>query len=314
MSYVGIDVSKATLDVARVGGEQVEQFTNDEEGVRRLVVRVQEWAPTLVVMEATGGYERVVFASLLAAEVAVVAVNPRQTRKFAQAMGLLEKTDSIDAQMLALFAERVTPPTRPGTDPATKQLDELLTRRRQLTEMITAERNRREHAQSRRVQRDIDTHVAWLKKRLVDVDRDLDDALRDSKQWNAVVEVLDSIPGVGRVTIATVIAQLPELGRLGRKQIGKLVGLAPLARDSGTLRGKRTTWGGRSSVRSVLYMAALSSVRYNPVLRDFYARLLGRGKQPKVALIACAHKLLTIMNSMVRDRTRWTMTTAAIAA
>jgi transposase len=305
---VGIDVAKAEFVIAiRPSGERW-TATNDEEGIQRLVTRLGEAAPVLVVLEATGGYERPVVGALATARLPVVVANPRQVRDFARATGQLAKTDRLDADTLALFAERVRPEPRALPDDSAQALDALLTRRRQILGMVAAERNRLEHAVPA-VRRGIVQHIRWLERRLHDVDDDLDRTIQASPVWRAKENLLRSVPGIGPVVSRTLIGDLPELGTLPRKQIAALVGLAPLARDSGTLRGRRLVWGGRAPVRAALYMAALVGTRRNPVLRAFYQRLLMAGKPKKVALTACMRKLLTILNAMLRAHTVWRHTT-----
>ena len=301
---VGIDVAKAELVVAvRPGGDRW-TVPNDAAGVARLRARLQELAPTLVVLEATGGYERAAVAALAAAQMPVVVANPRQVRDFARATGQLAKTDRIDAETLALFAERVRPTPRPLADEASAALDALLTRRRQLVGMRGAERNRLEHAPPA-VARGIRTHIRWLERQLSVADRDLDDMIHQSPVWRAKEDLLRSVPGVGPIVSRTLLGELPELGQLNRRRIAALAGVAPFACDSGTLRGRRVVWGGRASVRAALYMSALVATRWNPVIRAFYQRLLAAGKPKKVALVACMRKLLTILNVMLRTNTPW---------
>jgi transposase len=303
-AFVGIDVAKAELVIAiRPSGERW-ALTNDGAGIQTLVQRVRGRAPTLIVLEATGGYERAAVAALAAARLPLVVANPRQVRDFARATGQLAKTDRIDADILALFAERVRPAPRALPDGAAQALDALLTRRRQVLEMLIAERNRLEHAVPA-VRRGITQHIRWLERQLADVDRDLDDTIQASPVWRAKENLLRSAPGVGPILSRTLIGELPELGTLPRKQIAALVGVAPLARDSGTLKHKRLVWGGRAPVRAALFMAALVGTRCNPVLRAFYRRLLAAGKPKKVALTACMRKLLTILNAMMRTNTAW---------
>lgn len=302
--FVGIDVAKAELVIAiRPSGDRW-TVANDEAGIQTLLKRLRRHPPALVVLEATGGYERAAVAALAAARLPLVVANPRQVRDFARATGQLAKTDRIDADTLALFAERVRPDPRALPDEAARALDALLTRRRQVLEMLIAERNRLEHALPA-VRRGITQHIRWLERQLHDVDRDLDDRIQGSPVWRAKENLLRSAPGVGPVLSRTLIGELPELGTLPRKQIAALVGVAPLARDSGTLKGKRLVWGGRAPVRAALYMAALVGTRCNPVIRAFYRRLLAAGKPKKVALTACMRKLLTILNAMMRTNTMW---------
>jgi len=300
---VGIDVSKAYLDVALTGEAQPARYTNDEDGIAKLVAWLRNQKVERVVLEATGGYQRRVLAALLAAELPAVAVNPRQARDFAKAIGKLEKTDEVDARMLALFAERIRPEVRPLVDETTREFQELLARRRQLNEMLVAEKNRL-HQASKTVRRSVKSHIDWLKNQLRDTDKDLENGLRNSPAWDVQVDVLESEPGVGRITSMTLLAELPELGTLDRKKIAKLVGVAPLNHDSGVSRGYRSTWGGRATVRAPLYMATLVATRHNPVIRTFYARLLARGKTKKVALVAAMRKLLVILNAKLRDHLR----------
>jgi len=302
--FVGIDVAKADLVVAvRPTGERW-IVANDDAGVTQLVRRLRRLAPVLVVLEATGGDERAAVAALAAVRMAVVVANPRQVRDFARATGQLAKTDAIDADTLALFAERIRPEPRPVPDDAARTLDGLLTRRRQVLDMLGAERNRLTHALPA-IRRDITQHIRWLERRLDDVDQDLDRTIRSSPVWRAQENLLRSTPGVGPVVSRTLIGDLPELGALTRKQIAALVGVAPLARDSGTLTGRRLVWGGRAPVRAALYMAALVASRHNPAIQTFYQRLLRAGKPKKLALTACARKLLTILNAMMRTQTPW---------
>ena len=302
--FVGVDVAKATLDVAvRPAGERW-SVANDEPGIQSLVARLLPLGPVLVVLEATGGFEHAAAAALGAARLGVVIANPRQVRAFARAIGQLAKTDAIDAQVLALFAERVQPTPRPLPDEAAQILDALLTRRRQLVEMLVAEKNRLSAAR-RPVRHGIRQHIRWLERQLGGVDHELEEAVQASPLWRAQDDLLQSVPGVGPVLSRTLLAELPELGRLSRKEIAALVGVAPLARDSGTWRGRRAVWGGRAPVRAVLYMATVAAARCNPVIRVFYWRLRAAGKPAKVALTACMRKLLTILNAMVRTQSPW---------
>ena len=307
--FVGIDVSKDTLDVAVRPSALRWQVGNDDAGIRDLLSRLAEPSALLVVLEATGGYEYSAAAAFASAGAGVVIANPRQIRDFARATGQLAKTDAIDAAILALFAERVRPEPRALPDEARQELEALVTRRRQVTEMLVAEKNRLSHAR-RPVRRGITAHIRWLERQLADVDRDLDEAIRHSPLWRFQDDLLQSVPGVGPITSRTLLAQLPELGQLDRKKIAALVGVAPLARDSGTLRGRRTIWGGRAPVRAVLYMATVAAARCNPLIRTFYQRLRAAGKPAKVALIACMRKLLTILNAMARTHTPWRPTHA----
>jgi len=283
--------------------------TNDAAGIQELVSRLAALAPSLIVLEATGGYELAVTAARASVGLPIIVVNPRHVRHFAQALGQLAKTDAIDARTLAGFAQRVRPEPRLLPSEAAQLLDALLTRRRQLIEMLTAETNRLEFARGP-VRRDITRHIRWLERRLDDVDGELSTAIQTSPVWQAKDDLLRSVPGVGRVMSLTLLAQLPELGRLTRREIAALVGVAPLNRDSGQRRGKRLVWGGRASVRAVLYMSALAATRANPVIRAFFRRLRAAGKPAKVALTACMRKLLTILNAMVRHDTHWRVAAA----
>jgi transposase len=300
---VGIDVAKAELVVALGAEGELFAVPNNDDGIRAIKERLLGLPLDFVAMEATGGYETALAAALAAAGFPVVIVNPRQVRDFAKATGRLAKTDTIDAQSIALFAERVRPALRELPDEALRTLDALLTRRRQLIEMLVAERNRLDHA-SPSVEKSLKQHIRWLEKRLADVDSDLDQTIQQSPVWKAKEDLLRSVPGIGPIVSRTLLADLPELGSLNRKQIAALVGVAPLAKDSGTLRGKRMVWGGRATVRAALFMGALIAARHNPVIRDFYKRLVATGKPKKVALVACMRKLLTILNAMVRTNTR----------
>lgn len=309
--FVGIDVSKDALDVACSRELSARRFENNDAGLEQLCEYLRGFTVALVVMEATGGYQRLALGTLSNAGYPTVAINPRQAREFARAMGKLEKTDQVDARVLMLFAERIRPATRPMVDETTRMFDELVTRRRQIVEMLVAEKCRQKQAQSAHLRKDIKDHITWLEKRLNRTDDELEQQVEQSSAWNAKVELLEAIPGVGRVTVLTLLSAVPELGTLNRKQIAKLVGLAPLARDSGKHRGRRIIWGGRSDARAVLYMAAMVAARHNPQIKTFYTRLLAAGKAKKVALIASMRKLLTILNAMLRDHLEAPQITAA---
>lgn len=303
--FVGIDVSKARLDVAVLPGDKTWSTTNDDDGIPELVAKLLELAPSLVLLEATGGLERRVLAKLVGAGLPAMAINPRNVRDFARSLGKLAKTDRIDAIVLARFAQAVRPALRPVADEQTQELQAQLTRRRQLVEMIVAEKNRLAATDPNKVRKLIKAHIEYLQKELSINEYDLDQTIKQTPVWLEKVDLLESIPGVGRVTASTLVALLPELGTLGRKQIAALVGVAPFNRDSGSLRGRRTIWGGRASVRAVLYMAALVGAKYNPAIRGLYRRLKAAGKPSKVALVACMRKLLTILNAVLRDRSPW---------
>jgi transposase len=302
--WVGIDISKAHVDVAVFGGRHWRR-TTDPSGGAQLTDELVDLGVTLVVMEASGGYEFPVAAALAAAGLAVAIVNPRQIRRFAQAMGVLAKTDRVDAKVLAHFAAVVQPEPRPLPDAAQVELGEIVQRRRQLVDMLVAEKLRR-RAATGRVGLQIQAHIAWLESQLDDLDRDLRDVLRSSPIWREKDDLLQGVPGVGPTVSATLLAELPELGQLNRRQIAALVGVAPLARDSGTLHGQRTCWAGRANVRRVLYMATLVAVRRNAAIRSVYQRLRAAGKPPKVALVACMRKLLVVLNAMLAHNTAWT--------
>ena len=302
--FVGIDVSKEWFDVAVRPGPECWRGTQDESGVATLTRRLQQLHPRLVVMEASGGYERLIAAALAAAVLPVAVVNPRQVRDFARSLGKLAKTDRIDAQVIAHFGEAAEVEARPVTSEDALDLEALVTRRRQLVRMRAAEQVRRQQALPV-VRGRIDRVVALLEKELKEIDDDLKRRLRESPVWREREDLLRSVPGVGPTLTFTLVAELPELGSLSRRQIASLVGVAPLARDSGKSRGARTCWGGRANVRAALYMPTLAAVRCNPVLRAFYHRLVAAGKNKKVALTACMRKLLTILNAMVKNHTRW---------
>lgn len=306
-SYVGIDVSKQSLDCALLEGAQIVQrrsFGNDVHGHALLLEWIGTVCPTLVVAEATGGYEALMAATLGTAGVPIAILNPRQVRDFARAMGVLAKTDRIDAEVLARFAQRVQPQVRPVKAEALVELEALLLRRKQLLGMIGAERHRHPMARGR-IARQIGAHIRWLERQLQDADEDLSAMVEQSPLMQRKLTVMSSAPGVGNLTATTLMAHLPELGTLNEKQISALAGTCPFNRDSGTMRGRRTIWGGRAKVRAALYMAALSAIRFNPVIREFYQRLVRAGKPKKLALVACMHKLLLILNAMVKNDCMW---------
>ena len=293
--FIGIDVSQARLDLAVRPGTSW-SVQHDEAAIATVVEQLATLHPALIVLEATGGMEIPLTSALATAGLPVVVVNPRQVRDFARASGLLAKTDALDAQVLAQFAEVMRPQPRPLPDPEARALAALLTRRRQLVEMLTAEKNRLLSASSS-IRKSLRAHITWLERELQRTDTDLTAAIQQSPVWREKDELLRSVPGVGPVLTSTLLANLPELGTLTNKQIAALVGVAPLNRDSGTLRGRRTVWGGRAQVRAVLYMSAIVAARFNPVIRHFYQRLQRAGKAKKVALTACMRKLLTILNA-----------------
>ena len=308
--FVGIDIAKDQVDVHVRPTDERFQLSRTDAGLAGLVARLQPLGPRLVVLEATGGYEIPVAAALASAGVPVAVVNPRQIRDYARATGQLAKTDALDARLMALFAEAVQPEVRPLPTPEAQALGALVTRRRQLVDMLGAERNRHHQARDLRLQRRIATHIRWLTKALAEIEADLGTHIRSSPIWRERDDLLHSVPGVGDVTAHTLIADLPELGHLGRRKIAGLVGVAPMNRDSGHWRGRRTIAGGRPAVRSVLYMATLTAVRFNPAIAQFYQRLVAAGRPKKVALTAAMRKLLTILNAMLRDQRPWQPQTA----
>jgi transposase len=302
--FVGVDVSKGSLDVAIGPHKEIITFANDQSGVDLLVKKLSRMDPTLTVFESTGGYELLATSCLAEAGLAVVIVNPRQVRNFAKATGILAKTDAIDARVIARFAEAVKPDVRPLKDRQTSELTALVTRRRQIIEMIVAETNRLRLA-NKRNKKDIKDHIRWLQKRLDKIESDIGKMIQSSPIWRCKDDILQSVPGIGPITSATLICDLPELGVLSPKKIAMLAGLAPLNCDSGKFKGRRRIWGGRGSVRSILYMATLAAIRCNPAIKGFYQRLIAAGKCHKVAATACMRKLLIIANAMLRDQTLW---------
>jgi transposase len=304
-TFVGIDVSKDSLEVALRPSDTVQSFTNDDEGIARLIQFICPQQPALIVLEATGKYERPVARALAIEGLPFNIINPRQGRAFARASGILAKTDRIDALLLARFAEALQPEARSLKDEETEALGELVTRRRQIVEMITAEKNRHALATEKRVRRDIQVHIRWMQKRLEDLNDDIDQWICQSPLWREKDKLLRSVTGVGPVLASTILGALPELGTLNRKQIAALVGVAPFSRESGRYKGKQKIQGGRASVRNVLYMGTVAGIRANPVLRSFYERLVTSGKPKKLALTACMRKLLVILNTMVKNGTHW---------
>lgn len=310
--FVGIDVAKARLDAhfhcpdaaPHARARRLALPTNPQ-GYDKMLAALREAAPERIVVEATGGHETTLVALLQEAGLPVVLVNPRQTRDFARAMGRLAKTDRLDAEMLALFAERVRPALRPLPDAATRELAEVVARRRQIVEMIRAEEARLALLRAARLRSRVEAHVAWLRGELAGTDDELARLVRATPAWDERARLLESVPGVGPTTARTLLAELPELGSLDRRRIASLVGVAPMNRDSGTLRGTRRIRGGRASLRASLYMAALVASRCNPVLRQAYRRLLDAGKPKKLALVALMRRLLTILNAITRTQTAW---------
>ena len=302
--FVGLDIAKDHIDVSVRPTADRWRADQTDAGITQLVRRLGALTPALVVVESTGGYETAVVTALAVAQVPVAVVNPRQVRAFAKAIGQLAKTDALDAAVLALFAERVRPAVRPLPDDAHQELVALVTRRRQLVDMLTAERNRLATAR-RSVRAGVQQHVRWLEWRIQDADAELTTTIQGSPLWRTKADLLRSVPGIGPITSSMLIASLPALGVLSRRAIASLVGVAPLNRDSGQQRGRRLVWGGRATVRGPLYMATLVATRCNPVIRAFYQRLRGAGKPPLVALVAAMRKLLTILNAMVKHQQSW---------
>jgi transposase len=301
---IGIDVSKATLDVAVLPTNQEMSVANTETGCRELIVMFKSLSPSLIILEATGGLETLVAGMLVAEGFRVVVVNPRQVRDFAKATGKLAKTDRIDAKIIARFGEAIKPEPRPFKDEESQALTALITRRRQIVDMITAEKNRLGSSHES-VKNDIKETICWLESRLVDIDNDLSKTLSENIAWKEKSEILTSCKGIGKVVSSTLLCSLPELGTLNRREISALVGICPFNRDSGKMRGKRAIFGGRATVRAMLYMAAFSAKRFNPAIKSFYDRLIQAGKPHKVAMVACMRKLLTVLNAMLKNMEKW---------
>jgi transposase len=303
--WIGLDIAKDTVVMAVAGEAATATFATSADGLAALVARLVARHPTLVVLEATGGYERPCVAACVLARLPVVVVNPRHVRAFAHALGRQAKTDTIDAHVLAAFAERIQPAVRALPDAATQDLEALVTRRQQLVTMCSAERQRLAQAHSAPVRHSLEAHITWLRQQIEDSDDQLDTLIRQSPAWRAADDLLQSVPGIGPTTARTLLATLPELGTLAHRPLASLVGVAPLNRDSGRHQGRRAPWGGRAEVRRVLYMAALTAVRFNPMIKAFYERLVAAGKGRKVALVAAMHKLLSLLNAILRDRKPW---------
>lgn len=302
--FIGIDVSKNQLDIAMWGSKATWQVENTERGFKELLERLSELQPTLVVLEATGGLEMPVVTEMVWAQIPVAVVNPKRVRDFARSLGQLAKTDQLDAKVIAHFGQATRPQVRALPSESQDELAALLTRRRQIVEILTAERNRL-HSTRPAMRKNVRQHIEWLEKCLKDLDDDIHGLIQESPIWQAKAEILQSAPGVGPVTSATLLAALPELGTLNRQKIAALVGVAPVNKDSGRKRGKRRVFGGRATVRSILYMAALSASKFNPAIKKFYERLLSAGKEKKVALTACMRKLLVTLNAMLRHKQLW---------
>ena len=306
--YVGVDISKEYLDMAVVEPDNKWRFGNNASGIGKAVEILKTMLPVCVVFEATGGLELSIWAALTEAGIEAAPVNPRQIRDFAKAKGKLAKTDEIDAAVIAYFGQAMHPRSQPF--PTTQEIKEMMSRRSQIVEMLTAEKNRLNWARSRRIKEDIQLHIEWLERQKDEVDKNLKQAINIDPEMREKSKLLQSTPGVGPTVSASLLAQVPELGALNRHQIAALVGVAPLNRDSGKMRGKRTVWGGRSRVRNALYMATLVATQHNPVIRAFYQRLLDENKPTKVALTACMRKLLVILNAMLKNKTAWNISTS----
>ncbi len=307
--FVGIDVSKAWLDEAVYEHKEVNRFSNDEDGIASLVRVLKKLKPKLIVLEPTGGFEVLVVAELSRAGLPVAVVNGKRIRDFAKATGQIAKTDKLDARVLAHFAAAIRPEVRPLQTEEEEQLTALLTRRRQILDMITVEKNRLVTVRAK-MKPDLEAHIHWLSNNLKELDQEIEDFVKGSPIWKEKDMLLQSVPGVGPVTSATMLGMLPELGLLNRQEIAALVGVAPMNKDTGNKQGKRSIYGGRGDVRCVLYMAALSAKKHNPFIRTFYQRLIRHGKEKKVALTACMRKLLVILNAMVRTNQPWRSQTA----
>ena len=302
--FAGIDVSKDMLEVAMEPRREKMSFAQTEDGLSLMADFIQSFSPCLVVLEATGGLERAAVATLAARSLPVVVVNPRQVRDFAKSKGVLAKTDKLDALVIAQFAQAIRPELRPLKTAEAQELEALLSRRRQIVQMLTAEKNRL-HSAPGWTRNDISLHIAWLEKRLAKIEEELGAMIRKSPVWRVKDELLRTFKGAGPVLSQSLLNDLPELGGLNRKKIAALVGVAPLNRDSGKFRGRRMVWGGRAEIRSVLYMATVAAIRSNPVIRAYHGRLVRAGKVPKVAITACMRKVLTILNAMMRNQTPW---------
>ena len=310
--YIGIDISLDNLDMASYPTGQNWQYKNNKSGIAKTVAKLKSVKPELIVMEATGGLETLLRDALDDAGLTVAVVNPKRIRDHGRSMGILAKTDKLDARVIAHFAAKIEPPAQPARDKAERELDNLLTRRNQLNDMLTAERNRLKQQLEPDVQSDITEHVLWLEGRVKILDQEVKRKIQQNPIFKAKSDLYQSMKGVGDVFSSTLIAKLPELGRLNQREIAALVGLAPLNKDSGKLRGKRMIQGGRAMVRKVSYMSALSAIRYNPPIKDMYQRLVAKGKLHKVALVACMHKMITILNSMAKNNTPWRYANAVL--
>jgi len=302
--FLGVDVCKDRLDVAAIPGQGRYEFANDQKGINELLNRLRRIKPTLIVLEATGGLEMPIAGALAVAEFPVAVVNPRQVRDFARATGRLAKTDAVDAHVLAEFAQKIRPEVRRLKGQQLQEFGVLVVRRRQIVEMLTAEKNRLSNAPET-ARRSLDEHIKWLQKCLQKLEADIAEKIKGSPVWRVKDKLLRNVPGVGPILSSILLTELPELGALSRREVAALAGVAPFNRDSGRFKGKRCVWGGRAYLRTVLYMATLAATRCNPVIKEFYQYLLDAGKSPKVALTACMRKLLTILNAMIRDMAPW---------
>ncbi len=303
--YIGVDISQENLDMAAYPSGQIWQYKNNKSGIAKIITKLKLLKPTLIVMEATGGLEIPLKDASDEAGLAVAVVNPKRIRDHGRSMGILAKTDKLDAKVMAHFAAKIEPPAQPARDKAERELDSLITRRVQLNDMLTAERNRLRQNLESSVKTDIEEHIAWLDAKIKSLDKEVRRRIQQNPTFKAKSDLYQSMKGVGNIFSSTLIAKLPELGRLNQREIAALVGLAPLNKDSGKLRGRRMIQGGRAMVRKVSYMPVLSAIRFNPAIRDLYQRLIARGKLQKVALVACMHKMITILNSMAKNNTPW---------
>jgi transposase len=302
--FVGVDVAKDSMEVMVHESKEHWTYANDESGLAKLVTKMKKLSPNLIVLEATGGYEITIAAELQSNGLPVAVINPRHIRDFARSVGILAKTDILDARVIARFAATVQPTARVLPESETRELGAILMRRRQIITMLTAEKNRL-HQANQTVKERIQSHITWLKQELDDINKALKQTVQDNPEWKEKDEIIQSVPGVGPNLSFTLLADFPELGSLNRKQTAALVGVAPFNRDSGTLRGKRSIWGGRDIVRTATYMSTFVAIRFNPLLKSFFERLIAGGKPFKVAIVACMRKLLCILNAMLKDRTTW---------
>lgn len=304
-TYIGIDIAQQSLDIASYPKGQIWKYKNDKRGIAKTVEKMQALQPTLIVMEATGGLEVPLRQALEEQGLPVAVVNPRRIRDFGRAMGILAKTDKLDARVMAYFAAKIEPEARLAAGTEIQDLKHLLERREQLQEMLTAERNRLKQSLNPTIQREIQAHIEWIEREIQNLDKLIKDKITANPELQNKIELLRSMKGVGDILSAILVARLPELGHLNQREIAALVGLAPFNRDSGRYRGKRTIWGGRATVRKAFYMPVLTAIRCNSTIRALYQRLIGQGKLKKVALVACMHKMLTILNSMMKNNRSW---------